>query len=548
MYADIGGGASRSNAVFDRVPWWSLGGIVVSVVFLFAGPTVNTALTSVFPVTSLEVRPSYDSTLGVVDAAREGSLKRLAVGTGPNTFGASWLEHKPAEVNQSAFWSLDFNVGFSMLLTALGSVGFAGVAAWLVPLLLVLASLVRAIRLRVLSREERIAAVTVSMASIFFFASLIFYVPSQNFILLGLALSGAAFGFLWRQGRAGTQEDAPEEASQLKRLAMVFAMPLVLLLSLGSAFFATRHLVAEAMVGRGSAALQAADFDGALARANRAAKLEKHNPDPLRLALTVDINKLQQLASTEAGAAANTTDLQAQFATLAQQAIATGQALIEQDPNDYRSYVLMGQLYEFFASLKVAGAYDKAKEAYQNAIKYNPQNPQIPLLFARLEAGQNHTADVQTYLAASLKLKPNYTDAILFLVQLNVANNDLPNAIRAATAAAQSAPGVASIWFELGLLYYSAGDTKSAIAPLEQAVGLVPEYANAKYFLGLSYYAQNRASDAIKQFEDLTRSNADSAEVKLILGNLRAGKPPFESATPPASTPPEDRTTAPLNE
>ncbi|HVU79872.1 MAG TPA: tetratricopeptide repeat protein [Candidatus Paceibacterota bacterium] len=547
MYAELGANASRGAAMLDRIPWWSLGGAVVSIVFLFAGPMVNTALTSVFPVTSLEVRPSYESTLGVVDAAREGSFKRLLVGTGPNTFGTSWLAHKPAEVNQSAFWSLDFNVGFSTLLTALGTVGFAGVAAWLVPLILVLASLVRAIRLRVLSREERITAVTISLASILFFASLIFYIPSQNLIVLGLALSGAAFGFLWRQGRAGAQEEGAEESSRLKRLALVFAMPLVLLVSLGSAFFTVRHLAAEAIVGRGSVALQAGDFDGALARANRAAKLEKSNTDPLRLAVTADINKLQQLASTDANAA-NAADVQAQFATLAQQAIAAGQALVEKDPGDYRSHLLMGQLYEFFASLKVEGAYDKSKEAYLSAIKYNPQNPQIPLLVARLEVGQNHTADVQTYLEQSLKLKPNYTDAILFLVQLNVANNDLPNAIRAATAAAQSAPGVASIWFELGLLYYSANDTKDAIAPLEQAVALVPEYANAKYFLGLSYYAQQRAADAVKQFEDLARSNPDSAEVRLILGNLRAGKPPFDSATPPATTPPEDRTTAPINE
>jgi tetratricopeptide (TPR) repeat protein len=546
MYAEVGGASART-AMFDRIPWWSLGGAVVSIVFLFAGPMVNTALTSIFPVTSLEVRPSYDSTLGVVDAAREGSFKRLLIGTGPNTFGASWLAHKPTEVNQSAFWSLDFNVGFSALLTALGTAGFAGVLAWLVPLVLVLAALVRAIRLRVLSREERTVAATISLASLLFFASLIFYVPSQNLILLGLALSGAAFGFLWRQGRAGAQEEGAEEGSGLKRLALVFAMPVILLLSIGSAFLITRHFMAEAFVGRGSAALQAGDFDGALAFASRAAKLEKSNPDPLRLALTADINKLQQLATTDANAA-NAAEVQAQFATLAQQAIATGQSLVEKDTGDYRSHVLLGQLYEFFASLKVAGAYDKAKEAYQSAIASNPQNPQIPLLFARLEVGQNHTADVQTYLEQSLKLKPNYTDAILFLVQLNVANNDLPNAIRAATAAAQSAPGVASIWFELGLLYYSASDTKSAIAPLEQAIALVPEYANAKYFLGLSYYAQKRSDDAVKQFEDLARSNPDSAEVKLILGNLRAGKPPFDSATPPATTPPEDRATAPISE
>lgn len=547
MYAEIGASGPAAQAMLERVPWWSVGGAVAAVVFLFAGPLVNTQLTRIFPVSSLEVRPSYQSTLQIVDDARGGSFKRLIAGTGPNTFGDSWLAHKPAEVNQSAFWSLDFNVGFSMLLTVLGTVGFLGVLAWLIPLGLVLAGLMRAVRLRVLSREEKVVATTISLATLFFYASLIFYIPSQNAIILGLALSGAAFGFLWRQGRARAEEEEAAEPSRLHRIAMLLAMPLLLLVALWASFMSVRHLVAETMVGQGSVALQAGDFDGALAKASSAGGIEKSNANPLRLAVTADINKLQQLASTDSKAP-NIADVQAQFATLAQQAVTSGQALIEKDPADYRSHLLLGQLYELFASLKVQGAYEKAKESYLNAAKYNPNNPQIPLLIARLEVGQNNVAGVQEFLGKALTLKPNYTDAILFLVQLNVAQNDLPSAIQAATAAAQSAPGVASIWFELGLLYYSASDTAHAIAPLEQAITLVPEYANAKYFLGLSYYAQKRTADAIKQFEDLARSNPDSAEVQLILGNLRAGKPPFESAVPPATTPPEDRATAPIAE
>ena len=223
--------------------------------------------------------------------------------------------------------------------------------------------------------------------------------------------------------------------------------------------------------------------------------------------------------------------------------------LVSAYPADYRSYLLIGQVYDLLASLKISGAYEKASESYTEAFKYNPSNPQIPLMLARLEAGQTgHTTQVQTYLTQSLKLKSNYTDAILFLVQLDVAANDIPSAIQAAQAAAQTAPGVPSILFELGLLYYSGGNTANAISPFEQAIALEPDYANAKYFLGLSYAAQNRTADAIKQFQDLQKSNPDSNEVQLILSNLEAGKPPFNAATPPVTTPPQDRTTAPLSQ
>jgi tetratricopeptide (TPR) repeat protein len=205
-------------------------------------------------------------------------------------------------------------------------------------------------------------------------------------------------------------------------------------------------------------------------------------------------------------------------------------------------------VYDFLASLKVSGAYENAKAAYDAAATHNPTNPQIPLLLSRLEAQHGNLQGVQTYLAQALTMKPDYTDAILFVVQLNVAQKDIPNAIRAATAAVQSAPGVPSIWFELGLLYYSAGDIADAIPPLEQSVKLQPDYANAKYFLGLSYASQNKLPDAIQQFSDLTKSNPDNQEVKLILSNLQAGKPPFAGAQPPVTPTPQDRTTAPISQ
>src|SRR6185437_2218573 len=174
----------------SRTPWFSVAGAVLAILFLFFGSSLNLGLTKLFPVSSLEVRPSYTSTLGIISAARNGSFERTLIGTGPNTFGEDWLMHKPAEVNQSAFWSLDFNVGFSTLITALGTVGLIGALGWLIPMILVIAALVRVVRLGVLSREDKIVATTLGVASLFVYSSILFYAPSQNLILLAFVFSG----------------------------------------------------------------------------------------------------------------------------------------------------------------------------------------------------------------------------------------------------------------------------------------------------------------------------------------------------------------------
>lgn len=526
-----------------RTPWFSVAFAVISVLFLLFGSSFNLGLTKLFPVSSLEVRPSYSSTLGIISAARSGSVGSTLVGTGPNTFGQEWLLHKPVEVNQSAFWSLDFNVGFSTLITALGTVGLLGVLGWLIPALLVLAALVRVVRLGVLSREDKIVATTLGVVSLFVYSSIILYAPSQNIILLAFVLSGAAFGFLWRQGQAAVDESA-QAGGRLQQISKLAAVAVLLVLALWSGLATSRRLIAEAYVGYGTQQLSSGNATDALAAANKANAVDKTG-DALRLQVNAYSSQMQQLSQSKS---TDTQALQQQFGAVVQNAIAAGQAAQKLNPQDYRPTLLLAQVYNFLSSLGVQGAASTAGDAYVAAQKQNPTNPAIPLAVARLAASQNNQTITTQYLSAALTLKPNYTDAILLVVQLDVANKDIPNAIKAATAAAQTAPGVAPIWFELGLLYYSAGDATHAAQALTQAVAIQPDYANAKYFLGLSDYILKDNAGAIKQFQDLAQSNPDNAEVKLILNNLQAGKSPFDGAKPPVTSKPQARTTAPVSQ
>lgn len=536
--------ASNSYATtpwMHRVPWFASAGVAMAVLGLMFGGALNTGLTGVLPVSSLEVRPSYDSTMHVITAARQNPLQ-IFLGTGPDTFTHTWLAHKSVDINQTPFWSLDFNIGFSTILTVLGTVGFLGVLAWLVPVALLVAGIIRAVRLSVLSREERITAATMSLGALLLFAALVLYVPSPGLVLITFVLCGAAFGFLWRQGRHTNQEAS--EVSRFGQVGVLAVLIVLIALPLWSGLTANRFFISQAYASAGSYALQSGDIDTAFARAASAQGVWK-TPDSVRLEVQAGASKINNLISTETAPSAQ---VQQQFNDLVTGTVTAGKELIAISPLDYRSYIALAQVYDLLAALNVEGAYDSAKQAYEAAAVQNPTSPAIPLALARLEASKNNKDTTQTYLAQALTLKPNYTDAILMVVQLNIANNDIPSAIQAAQAAAQTAPGIAPIWFELGLLHYANNDMANAIPALEAAVSLVPDYANAKYFLGLAYYAQNRPQEAIQQFQDLSVSNPESTEVVLILNNMRTGKPPFDSAQPPITDNPEERATAPLSE
>src|SRR3989344_3505430 len=372
----------RSNGV----PWFAAAGA---------------ALSSFFPVSSLEVRPSYIATLEIVSTARDGKIKPLLIGTGPSTFLQNWLLHKPAEVNQSVFWNLDFLVGFSTLTTALLTVGVIGVLAWLVPISLVLLAAARALRQKFLTREDIGEATSIVLSSSFLFAVLLLYVPSPNIVLAAFISAGAAFGFLWRQGRP--REEAANTG--FNRLAAAAVAVLLVALSIVPAIFGAKRLASNAFIAYGQAALAQGDEDSALAASARAAIFEETG-DSLMLKTGAGMEKLVSIAAT---VGEPTDDVRRQFTSLVQESIAAGQRAHDQNPADYRPDVALGKIYDFLAGLRVQGAEDSARAAYDAPAEGHPANPQIPLLRAVFEARAGNMQQAQVFVSQALTQKSNYT-------------------------------------------------------------------------------------------------------------------------------------------
>jgi hypothetical protein len=76
-------GADAGGSLRRVIPWVPLGVALVSFVLVVWGTIVNTGLTNVFPVSSLEVRPSYSSTVDIEKLAHGSSFTRFLLGTGP---------------------------------------------------------------------------------------------------------------------------------------------------------------------------------------------------------------------------------------------------------------------------------------------------------------------------------------------------------------------------------------------------------------------------------------------------------------------------------
>ena len=503
-----------------RIPFAAALTALVAVAFLIFGASLDTALSSVFKVSSLEVRPGLSSTIDIGKAAHDSTFRSL-FGSGPNTFDEAWLSYKPVEVNQTQFWSVDFATGFSLLSTAFVSVGYVGVILWLLPLLLTLLALWRLARMSSLSYSGRTLGFMAGAGAVYLWTAAICYAPSPDIIFLAFVLTGALLGYL----SAHRNDGAGMEPSRSSRMIWSAALIVLLLAAAWGALLSDRRFLSYIYSQRAITVAQGGDLAGGESLLSRSRAIEE-NGENLRLSVQISLARMATIAQSTTTPAV---DAQAQFTAALQAAVAAGQAAIALNPKDYRPYLELAAVYDFLRTLKIEGAAESEMAAYQSAQALNPKNPAIPFFRAQLEAGnpQGSATAVETYLTQSLQLKSNYTNALLFAVQLAVAQNNLATALQAQSAAVASAPDQAPLWYQLGLLYYVGGDLPNATAALEKALSITPNYANAQYFLGLSYYRQQKTPEAVQQFTALAASNPDNADVKKMLSNLQAGKDPL---------------------
>jgi tetratricopeptide (TPR) repeat protein len=122
------------------------------------------------------------------------------------------------------------------------------------------------------------------------------------------------------------------------------------------------------------------------------------------------------------------------------------------------------------------GAFERAAENYQTALKYSPKNPRILLNLAQL-----------------------YSSAAL---------HDTQKALEMAKEAHSLAPDDPQISYVLGRLVYDGGDFQWSVSLLEDSARKLPQDPQIVYDLGRAYYSVGRVSEAETVMQKVLRANS----------------------------------------
>lgn len=526
-----------------RLPLPSLCVLLVSVIFILGGQTIGAPLSSFLAISQIEARPSWQTTFAV---AKQTLIKDPLLGAGPNRFTAEWLKNKPAGINETIFWNVDFNSGIGLIPTFLVTTGILGSLSWVAFFILLLAAGFGVMLRDDSDKVSRYLSTSSFLVSVFLWIFAVVYIPSLTLFAIAFLFTGLFLSSLISTGALAQKTIV---FTKNPRIGFVSVLILILLLIGGVTlgYLLSQKYVASAYFDGG---VRAFNRDGDISAAERnIGRAAAISPLDIYFRFLTDISLLRMNTLLSEGTKSISEDsLRSQFQTLLGIALGNARQAVALNPTNYENFLTLGRVYEAVVPLGIAGAYESAKANYDQALTQNPRSPSIFLVMARLEVAKKDNAAAREKIARARAEKSNYTEAIFLLSQIEAQEGNIKAAISSVEAASVIAPDDPGVFFQLGLLRYNDRDYRGAAGALERAVALNPAYANAKYFLGLAYDRLNRGEGAIKQFEDLKLTNSDNKEVDLILRNLKAGRDPFSDAAPPVDDKPEKRAKLPVTE
>ncbi len=449
-------------------------------------------------------------------------------GTGPNRFSSSYFQNKMSTINQSPFWDSAFDFGTGRIVTYFGTTGLIGLLLWLAFSVLLFMKWRKVMQIFAKDRIAAYLAFSLFFLTIYFWSIAFFYLPNIAIFSLAFLFTGALVAFLTGEGVIGMHTLKFEGDSRLS-FVMTPLVIVVLVATLAAGVLLARQANSLMHFRDAQSALTANNIDAAEASILRANALFKRDVNYRSLS-NIALMRLSQLALKDLPADEVTTRANQLVGDARQNA----ESAIALDPTNFENYLQLGGVYDTLGSLGVQNTAPLARENYEQALRLNPKSPRVFFVLARLEYISGDTAKAKEHLYSALGERPNYSEAISFISQLELQDKNPQAAIAVLRAAIAVEPTNFLLRFAAGYLYFLNGDYQNSIAEFEAAVILNPVYADAKYFLGLSYAKAGRTEDSIAQFTDVQTLNPDNKDIADIIRNLKAGRNPF---APPYTAP-----------
>jgi tetratricopeptide (TPR) repeat protein len=124
----------------------------------------------------------------------------------------------------------------------------------------------------------------------------------------------------------------------------------------------------------------------------------------------------------------------------------------------------------------------------------------------------------------ALKLKDNYTEAMVLLIQIDIDAGNVEQAIETTQSIVRLEPNNPTRYFQLGVLFSSQGNVDAAESLYRQALAIDPSYANARYLLALLLVQKGSVDEALSELYVVRETNQNNEQLNLLISRLESGE------------------------
>ena len=263
--------------------------------------------------------------------------------------------------------------------------------------------------------------------------------------MLGVAFSlvGAFVGLLSYYGYYSKREYSIAGSSRYRFIAVIVLVLVILSGVTADYTYAKKFLATRNFQSAFYVANDRGNIEKAIGILDRAIALDDQDLYQ-RSRAELLIVRLNQILSDDSASADK---LRSQFQDVLSRAIESANQAVKLDPKNQSNYIVLGRVYESIVSLKIEGAYEASKSAYDQSYNLAGKSPVVDLSLARLEFLKGNVKKAREHISKALTKKTNFTEAFYLLSQIEAKEGNLVKAITNAEQVVVLAPGDVGVIF-----------------------------------------------------------------------------------------------------
>jgi tetratricopeptide (TPR) repeat protein len=364
----------------------------------YAYTLYNAAKTSVLFV------PYSTSWMIAIDAFK--TMRTAFIGAGPESYTQVYLQLKPAFVNVSNYWDLQFGQGSNMPLSLIPTMGMLGLAAWVLLAIIAIRSFTK-------SSQEAKPAAAVLLASL---VLQLFFPPSQLVLLIQ-----AMAVVYWIVAEKNRLKDVQLHAftvqviksnSEVQRVPqhthiMVYLMTLVSALILGvSGYWVGRLVIGDYYSFRANLSMIKNDLLSVYNRQQKMVVFMPYLPAYRRSYSNTNMSVALALSNSKE---ASDKDKE-QVGPLVQQAIREAKLATTIEPQNSVNWVNLARVYSNLIG-SIEGAENWSVAAYNQGLQFSPNDPILSLELGGVLFRIKQYQEAARAFEKAVALKPDWSNA-----------------------------------------------------------------------------------------------------------------------------------------